>query len=144
MSAKQDEVPPSEVGAVEEYILAREALDKFMEEFQEIFDIYKDMAEHVNDAMERADKDVRARNVSCGPWDKYQVQTKYDAKALYEAMGRDDFLAVGGKVSTVSKYDVDKAKVNASIDRGLIPPEVAAEIRIKSPRYKAPKEIGLP
>lgn len=144
MAKMKDEVPQGDVPEVQEYVAAREALENFMDSHSEVFEEYRDMVEHSNDALERADKVVRGKNVSCGPWDKYQTQTKYDAQELYEAMGRDEFLRVGGKVTTKTIYDVDKAKVTASIERGAIPPEVAGEVKKVSPRYKTPKPIGLP
>jgi len=140
----KDEIPASEIPEVAEYIQAREALDGFIEEQKEVFDIYSELVEHVNDSMQRADKAVRSKSVSCGPWDKYQLQTKYDAKALYEALGRDDFLRAGGKLNTITEYGVDKAKVDAAITRGDIPQEVAQDVKKISPRYKTPKEVGLP
>lgn len=144
MAGRRNEIEVSKIPEVQEFVQARTALDEFMDQHADVFETYRDMVEHTNDARDRADKEVRAKGVSCGPWDLYQTATKYDAKALYEALGRDEFLRAGGKLSTITEYAVDKGKVDAAISRGVIPPDVASDVKKTSPRFKTPKDIGLP
>lgn len=137
-------VDPEEIPEVVEYLAAKEDLDKYMAEHQEIFAKFRELAEVVNTTRGQADKEVRARDVSCGPWDRYQVQVKYDAEKLYESLGREGFLEVGGKLNTVTTYDCDKSKIQAAITRGDIPKDVAEIVRVETPKYKAPKDIDIP
>jgi hypothetical protein len=80
--------------------------------------------------------------VSCGSWELYQKQTTYDADALYDALGMEKFMAVGGTLNTVTKRDIDKTKFKAAIARNDVPPEVVESISKISPRYHAPKKLG--
>ena len=134
-------VEPDEIPEVQEYMDAKAMLDAYIHHNQSVFEQYRELAENVNRARESADKVVRAKEVSCGPWDIYQTQTTYDANVLYEALGREGFMRVGGKVQMQAAYEVDKAKVEAAIARGEIPPELVSSVKKESPRYKAPKDI---
>lgn len=141
MSDKKD---PEEIPEVLEYIKAEIELRRFITSHQKVFDDFSQIVGAVNSARSQADKAVRAEDVSCGPWDRYQVQVSYDARALYEAMGREGFLEVGGKLNTTTTYDVDKAKVKAAIARGDISKSVAEVVRKETPKYHAPTDIELP
>lgn len=138
----RNSVNVEEIPEVQEYVEAKNMLDAFIQHNMSFYDRYRELAENVNRAREGADKIVKARVVSCGPWEIYQEQTTYDAAALYEALGREEFLRVGGKVQMQAVYDVDKSKVEAAIARGDIEPEVVPSVKKVSPRYKAPKDIS--
>ena len=137
-------VEPQEVPSVLEYMTAKQELDNYVNQHRKVFEGYGQLAEVVNGIRGQADKEVRALNVSCGPWDRYQVQIKYDAEALYGALGRDGFLEVGGKLNTQTVYEIDKLKVEAAISRGDIPKEIAEAIRTEAPKYHAPKAVEIP
>jgi hypothetical protein len=134
-------VDPTEIPEVQDYLEAKAMLDAYIHHNQAIFEQYRELAENVNRAREGADKIVRSKEVSCGPWDIYQTQTTYDANVLYEALGREAFIRVGGKVQMQAVYEVDKAKIEAAVARGDIPSELVPVIKKVSPRYKAPKDI---
>jgi hypothetical protein len=125
------------------YLESRHSLDTFMEQHGEIFNVLHEIIEDVNTKRQAADKAVRAAGVSCGPWNIGQTQTVYNADALYEGLGRDGFLAVGGKLSTKTVVSVDKNKVNAAVTRGDIPKPLAEHVITERPRYTAPKDIVL-
>jgi hypothetical protein len=141
MSERRD---PEDIPEVLEYIKAETELRGFITRHQRVFEEFSQHVAAVNNARSQADKVVRSEDVSCGPWDRYQVQVSYDARALYEAMGREGFLEVGGKLNTTTTYDVDKAKVKAAIARGDISKTVAEVVRKETPKYHAPKDIELP
>lgn len=138
-----NKIDPADLPEVQDYLEARAMLDAYIHHNQAVFEQYRELAENVNRARESADKIVRAKGVSCGPWEIYQTQTTYDASALYEAMGREEFMRMGGKVQMQAVYDVDRAKIEAAVARGDIPPELVPAIKKVSPRYKSPKDIGL-
>jgi hypothetical protein len=135
------EVEPESIPEVMAYRESRDMLDAFMQSNIEVFEAYKQLVADVNQKREAADKVVRAKNVSCGDWDIYQEQTKYDPQLLYEALGREQFMRVGGSCETQTVYGLDKAKFEAAYARGEVPDEVREVVRTVSPRYKAPKEI---
>lgn len=132
-------VDPNTIPEVAAYNETKEMINTFRERHAHIFSAYDKMLEDLDQKRGAADKAVRARQVSCSDWDLYQFQTKINPDKLYNALGMDGFLRVGGSTSTQTVYGVDKAKLEAAIARGEVPPEVAEEVVVKSPRYHAPK-----
>jgi hypothetical protein len=132
---------PEEVPEVAAYEEAAQVLEAFKQNNEQVFATYSALVDDVNQKREAADKVVRAQQISCGDWDLYQWQTKYDAKALFEALGRDGFMAVGGKMKKVTEFDLDKAKFKMAVSGGEVPEEVADAVISVSPRYHAPKAL---
>jgi hypothetical protein len=139
--ARINEVPRESVPEVAAFEEAAAQLAQFRAANQQVFDEYEERARDLNQKMQAADKVVRSKQVSCGSWEWYQTQVSYDADALYEALGREKFMQVGGKLQTTTKRSVDKTKVEAAIARKDIPQKVVEHIKKESPRYHAPKPI---
>ena len=137
----KNQVSTADIPEVEAFVDAEDMLREFEQTHANIIATRSTLVENRNQKREAADKAVRAKEVSCGPWDIYQTQTKFNAEALYNAMGKDGFMKVGGRLQTKTAYDVDKAKVAAAIARGEIPTDVAEVVVTVSPRYHSPKEI---
>ena len=135
-----NEVQPEEVPEVVDYLNAKEMLEAFKANNPNVFVAYERMVEDLNQKMEAADKAIRQREVSCADWELYQYQTKVDAEALFNAVGLDAFLRIGGSTTTKTVYAADKAKVQAAIARGDIPAAIAEDIITESARYHAPKK----
>lgn len=133
----------SQVPEVKAYQDAVDLLQEFKRQHANVFQTYFKLLEDRNQKMQLADKAVRAQGISCGDWERYQDQTKYNPQALYEALGRDGFLNVGGALQTVTTFSVDKSKLEAAAARGEVPPGVMEQVKTISPRYHAPKETDL-
>jgi hypothetical protein len=138
---RYNSIDPSQIPEVMAFEEAQQMLDVFKDKHSHIFQEYDELIQARNIKLEAADKVVRAKKVSCGDWELYQRQKTFDADALYEALGRDQFLAVGGVLQTVTNRSIDKAKLEASIARGDIPKKVLDVVVSESPRYHAPKAI---
>jgi hypothetical protein len=139
---RHNDVHFNEIPEVAEFEQAREAVEAFRRAYPQVFEQYGELVDIYNSRLEAADKVVRSREVSCGSWELYQKQTTYDADALYDALGMEKFMAVGGTLNTVTKRDIDKTKFKAAIARNDVPPEVVESISKISPRYHAPKKLG--
>ena len=137
-------VDPRNVPAVIEVLDAQDALNAFKEEHAAVFEQLEGLVSRYNSAIENADKVCRAQKISCGPFQLYQFSTKYDAEALYNAVGRDTFLTVGGKISTKTVYDVDKGALEAAIAQARISNDVIEQVRKETPAFHAPKPVVLP
>jgi hypothetical protein len=137
----KNEVSSVEIKQVAEYEEALKQLERYKKKHADVFHNYSEMAEEVNQKRQIADKTVRGRGVSCGPWELYSQSVDYDPVKLYEMMGREDFLKVGGQLKVITQYDLDKSKVSAAISQQVIPKKVAEQITTKTLRYHAPKEI---
>ena len=136
-------LPESSIPEVAAFVEAKERVDRLKEAYPEVFEQLSILAEDYNSTLEAAFKAVKAKNVSCGPFDRYQEQKKYDASKLYDAVGRERFLELGGKTTTVTEFSVDRARLEASIAASMVPQDVVEEVLIISPRYKQPEKITL-
>lgn len=132
-------VDPNTIPEVVAYREIKEMIDIFKKRHDHVFSAYDKLLDELSQKRGAADKVVRAKEVSCDDWDLYQFQTKINPDKLYNALGMDDFLRVGGTTSTQTIYQVDKAKLEAAVARGEVPKEVADEVIVRSPRYHAPK-----
>lgn len=134
----------AEIPEVVDFIDARSALDDFRAEHAAVFGQLQALTERYNSTLEQADKACRARQISCGPFQLYQFSTKYDAEALYNAVGRDQFLTIGGKVETKTVYDVDRNRLEAAIAQNKLPTEVVEAVRREVPSFHKPDKVVLP
>lgn len=130
-----------EVPEVQHFMEVQSKIERLKEAYPEVFEKLGELAADYNQALEAADKVLRAKKASCGPFTLSSVAVTYDAEKLHEELGRAEFLKVGGQIKTVTKYDVDKAKFEAHSTSGIVPNEVIESVRTVSPRYKKPEKI---
>lgn len=139
-----NEVPLTEIPEVAAFNEVQERYKAFRGSNPEFFKYLDQLAEEFNDKREAAEKATRSREVTCGDFHLYQFSTKYHPEALYQAMGHQRFLSLGGELHTQTIYQVDKARVEAAIKSGDIPKEVAEQVRTRDPRYHKPNKLELP
>lgn len=137
-------VPESEIPEVQAYLDAMAAISAFTTVHATTMQTLRTLVEDANSKRQAADKVVRARDVFCGPWKKHNVKIEYDAQALMDAIGREQFLKVGGHIETQKVYSVDKNTVEASIATGQIPKDVVGNFRKESVSYASPKDLVVP
>jgi hypothetical protein len=135
---------PIEVPEVVEFLDAQNAIEAFKEEHGPVFAQLAELTERYNTTLEQADKACRSKEVSCGPFNLYQFTTKYDAEALFNAIGRDQFLAVGGKMDVVTTYAVDRGRLEACIAQSKVPSEVVEHVRKEIPNFHKPDKLVIP
>lgn len=137
---KNDEVPAE----VTDYLRARERLEAFKARHPELWEELSTLTEEYNAARDGADRVVRDRNIEAPGFQKISVTTAYDADALYESLGPEEFLRVGGTSESVRKFSVDKKRIEAAIATGQIDEKTVARVRKITPRYHTPKKLELP
>ena len=136
-------LPVEQIREVQDFLAARERLERVKEAYPEAVECLQVVAEEYNSTLVAADKAVRATGCSCGPFEVMSVAEKYDPQLLFDHLGEKDFLANGGSSKTIVVLDVDKNLVKAAIANGRIPEKVAARARKVSTRYKAPSAVAL-
>ena len=136
-------VPVEQIAEVAQFMAAAERLESFKEKHARLFSELAEITADYNQKLEAADKASRQHKVSCGPFTMFQVQRSYDAKSLYDILGQEDFLAVGGTVSTQRVYDVDKPRLNAAVASGKLPKEVLDLVVKETPKYNVPTKISI-
>lgn len=136
-------VPESTIPEVARFIEAQERINRLKEAYPEIFEQFESLKDEYNSALEAADKAVRARGVSCGPFTMMNTATKYDPTKLYEEVGRDKFLEFGGVEKTITVFELDKARFDSCIAAGAVPSSIVGDVKSVTPRYKKPEKIIL-
>lgn len=110
---------------------------KFMEE-------YRARVAAWNAAREVADKAVRSAKVSCGKWERFSDETRFDYAAMYDTLGRERYLELGNSLSTVTNYGGDNDRMKGIIAKGEIAEDVAAGFTTVIGKYHSPKKAVLP
>jgi len=137
-------VDPGTVPEVVEFLDAQGAIEDFKNENAAVFEQLAELTDRYNSALEQADKACRSKEVTCGPFVLKHFATKYDAEALYNAVGRDAFLNLGGKIGTATTYDVDKGRLEACIAQNKVPDEVVSHVRKEVPNFSKPDKLVIP
>lgn len=136
---------PKEIPEVGEFMAAAKELREFKEVNAEFFEAYEKYLEKYNNSLERADKAVRAKQVSCGPFVLTgRPSVRINVDKLVEAIGVDDFKAIGGQIETKPSYTIDKNKVEVAISQKLIPQEAVSSFRTVVCSYSKPEKINTP
>ncbi len=136
-------VPEESISEVAAFVESKNRIERLKEAYPEVFEQFDMLKEDYNAKLQAAEKAVRARGVSCGPFTILSTSTTYDAGKLFEHLGRKEFLANGGTEKTVTKYEIDKARLEASIAQGKIKKEVVDEVKSVTHRYRKPGEIDI-
>ena len=121
----------------------KQELEGLRADHPEIFRLYDDLVMRYNTALEAAEKTVRAMGISCGPFDLYSFTPQYNGEKMYEELGKELFLACGGSTTRVTKYEVDKAKVESAIASGKIPKDCVKEFKTMRAAYHKPEALAV-
>lgn len=133
-----------QVPAVIDFVDAQSAIADFKQEHAQVFAQFAELAERYNATLEQAEKVCRGDRVACGPFDLYQFVTKYDAEGLFNAVGRDRFLEIGGKIETVQQFSLDRQRFEAAVAQNKIPKDVVDRVRTETPNYHKPAKVSIP
>ena len=139
-----DEIDITEIPEVLDYMDARERLETFRLTHAKVMEEYAGLCDQYNTTLQAADKAVRERRVSCGPFVLKHFATKYDGEALFNSVGRDLFLQLGGTIEQVPSYNVDRGKLEAAIAQNRVKPEVVAVVRQETPNFSKPPKVVIP
>jgi hypothetical protein len=139
-----DKVSISEVPEVQEVMDLKLELDALKGEFPEVFMRLADLTDKYNTALERAEKTVRAQELSCGPFVNFSATVKYNAEKMYEELGEELFFEIGGSVTHDPTYKVDKDLAEAALQAGKIPQESIEQFRSIERKYKKPPKLEIP
>jgi hypothetical protein len=141
-----EKVNPETVPEVLEFMDAQQAIAEFKQEHKKVFEEFTHLVDRYNTSLEQASKVVRAQQVECGPFAVHNTSVKYDAEALYLALGHDLFLEVGGILSTKMVKDIDKGRFEAAITapNSKITDEVVKAVRKEGVAYRTIEKLVAP
>lgn len=134
-------VAASKVQEVADLLTLEQEINALKADYPGVFSQYKDLVDRYNTALDAAENAVRAKKVSCGPFDNFTSSPVFDPEKMYEELGVELFLQCGGSTKKKTIYEVDKHKVEAAIATGAIPVECAKEFRTVKRSFHKPKEL---
>jgi hypothetical protein len=137
-------VPVETIPEVAKFIEAAAKWDRIKAAYEEAINAINTIAEEYNTSLEAAEKAVKANGVSCGPFTILSTAESYDANMLIELMGNEAYLKIGGEVSTIRKYEINKDKVNAALVTGALAPKIADAARKTVVRFNRLHKVELP
>lgn len=137
-------VPAAEVPEVQTLASIEEELTVLKADYPDVFARLRDLSERYNAALEDAEKAVRTREVSCGPFENFSTSVVYDPQKMYDELGRDLFFELGGTTEQQTIYTIDKTRVEAAVAAKKIAEESLDEFRKVQRSYRKPKPIILP
>lgn len=138
------EVDVEEIPEVIEFLDAQTNYEEFKAKNKKIFDKLEELLEVFTVTREAADKAVRAAGVSCGPWEQLTPTVTYDGEKLYSAVGREDFVRLGGVVRQINEYVIDKGTIESAIAANRIPQQIVDLVRTVGRKYKKVPKPELP
>lgn len=141
---KAKRVPETAVPEVADMLRVWRRIEQLKAQHPEVFAEFSDLVEQYNAALELAEKAVRVREVSCGPFDNYSVAVKIDPTKMYEELGEELFLRHGGKTSQVMSYSIDAETVRAAIAKGSIPKDCVNQFVKIQRNYHKPDKLAAP
>lgn len=143
-----DELDPGKVAEVAEYVVADQEFSEYLEEVKRehpgVLEALGELAEKRNAALESADKAVRALGAPCGPFKLHQIRTIYSPEALFDAVGEDEFLKIGGSIETKKVLELDEKRFEAVVAFGKLSPEVVDAVRRRQVTFKSIGKIWVP
>lgn len=142
-TTKIKELRVEEVPEVQSFIAADAAVESFRTKHKKLFEEFTNLAEYRNSALEAADKILRSKEASCGPFRLINILEKYNAGKLLEEIGEKDFYRVGGVAKQVIEYSLDDSKFLPFVAADEFPEEVLEIVRTRIPRFKKIEKIVL-
>jgi len=112
-------------------------LVEFDNKYRDQLSLLRNLMEERSILFEAAEKAVRARGVSCGPFELISQTDKINWEKLYEYFGRKLFMdLLDGKINKVVKFSGDTNKAKAAAIRKEIPEEVWQDAHTQISRYR--------
>lgn len=127
------------IEAIKEYEVAERVLDMFKIENSAIMKTYGELLEELEQKRQVADARIRATDASYGKWERFSEQKKYFPDKVYEIVGKDKFLEMGGSISSQPVYSIDPKKIDLAIADGTIPEAGAEHVKKVTSKYRSPK-----
>lgn len=130
---------------VQAFMDAAERYERVKRHYAEAVSALRTVQEEYNSSLEAAEKAVRDKGGSQGPFVLSSVRESYDSEKLYEALGEEAFLAAGGSIKIAREYTIDVAVLKSKIVIGAIPAALVTKVLRKSYVYRnKPPAISLP
>ena len=128
---------------VDDFLVAQERYFQWQRAYPAAYEALMAIQQEYNATLEAAEKLCRAQGRSEGPFIIKSSRQNYDAEKLFDELGKDQFIAVGGVIENVVSYSVDKTVLQSKIASRKISPEVVEAISKPVHVFAAPKKLNI-
>jgi hypothetical protein len=130
---------------VEAFIEAADRYERVKAFYEEAVAALTTVQEEYNSALAAAEKIVREEGLSQGPFQVSSKREKVDGAELHRILGEDQFLAIGGTITTERVYRMDIATLKAKMAIKVVEEAVVKSVIATSYVYRnKPNPISLP
>lgn len=144
-ASKTPAVDPYEIPEVASYLAANSVYEAFKARNAKLLEEFIKVSEARNEALEAASAAVRARGISCGPFQLTGTPYfKVDALKVIEAVGKDRFYQLGGVSRDVTEYTIPYEKLVAAAASGAISKDVVDLAAKKVSSYSRIDPVKVP
>ncbi len=134
-----------DVPEVAEFLAADSVYQAFKARHEKLMEEFTAIANRRNEKLEAASKAVRARGVSCGPFQLTgRPYHKIDSLRLIEHIGKDAFLRIGGKATEVTEYSIDHGTLSKAVASGDLKEDVAKLVDQRVTPYRSIPTVTIP
>ena len=137
-------VSPEEIPEVQNLLAAEKEIAELISENPEFYRRLQELVEERNTLLQAAEKVVRSKGVTCGPFMKHSETLDINVEKLFDELGPDTFKEVGGYTETVTAYKIDRTRFTSHLDAGHIPEEIKESCTAPKLSYKKPDAYKLP
>lgn len=141
---KPKDIDTNSMPEVVAYLESKSRIENLKAQYPGVFEELEELVQNHNTLLEAAEKAVRSRQGNCGPFNLYQYRTSYNAQKFYDAVGRENFLKLGGSIQTIPQYDIDKSQFKGFVAQGLIAEDIVKSVVEHGPSYKTPPKFHVP
>ena len=138
------QVPASSIAQVRAFRRAQKDLAELEAKHPAVFKKLRELATVYNATLEAADHAVRAQRVSCDPFVLDHYAAKVKPSALCEAVGRAEFVRLGGSIGTTETFEIDRKIFDALVARGELGEETVAAAVTYIPHYGRLSPLSIP
>lgn len=135
---------PHEIPEVAEFEQVKTRLRAIKQANAQFFNEFEQLISEYNQKLEAAEKAVRAQQVRCGDFDLYQTVLKVDGEKLFTAIGREEFLSIGGTITMETSYKITAKRLEIAKAQQKVDTTLCDEVVTEEMRYHRPPPAGLP
>lgn len=128
---------------VDEFLQARERYFRWQKQYPQAYSELLELQSDYNATRDAAEKILRAHGKSEGPFQIKSSRLSYDAEKLYDEVGKEVFLALGGEISTNVSFKIDSTTLQSKIAAKKVDPAVIESISKPVHVFDAPKKLQV-
>lgn len=128
---------------VDEFLQAQERYFRWQQQYPQAYKELLELQSEYNATRDAAEKILRAHGKSEGPFVIKNSRLSYDAEKLYDEVGKERFLELGGEIATSQTFKIDSTTLQSKIASKKLDPAIVEAISKPVHVFDAPKKLNV-